>query len=157
MLRKHREQGLLQPRTKWRRYRDIIRKDPEYLCMETNFAGSRPRELFSDILTELEEAFFKVRGPRSWPRSCCRRGRRGSCSRGRSWPRAAGVPAAAVLAISPRACCALRSCQARPPPDSKSHLHYRTAGWSAGAAHPMMHPGITPSAILCCQILEKSS
>eukprot|EP00892_Ulva_mutabilis_P004456 jgi/Ulvmu1/2382/UM130_0015.1 len=59
MLRKHREQGLLQPRTKWRRYRDIIRKDPEYLCMETNLAGSRPRELFSDIMTELEEAFFK--------------------------------------------------------------------------------------------------
>lgn len=61
MLRKHREQGLLQPRTKWRRYRDIIRKDPEHLCMETNLTGSRPRELFADVMCELEEAFFKVR------------------------------------------------------------------------------------------------
>lgn len=65
MLRKHREQGLLQARTKWRRYRDIIRKDPEYLCMETNLSGSRPRELFGDVMSELEEAFFKVR------RACC--------------------------------------------------------------------------------------
>lgn len=89
MLRKHREQGLLQPRTKWRRYRDIIRKDPEYLCMETNIAGSRPRELFADVMIELEEAFFKVGrlpvcrrshspvnspcAPCMWPRSCCAR------------------------------------------------------------------------------------
>lgn len=60
MLRKHREQGLLQPRTKWRRYRDIIRKDPEYLCMETNISGSRPRELFADVMWELEDTFLKV-------------------------------------------------------------------------------------------------
>lgn len=72
MLRKHREQGLLQARTKWRRYRDIIRKDPEYLCMETNVSGSRPRELFADVMSELEEAFFKVCWPCWACWACCR-------------------------------------------------------------------------------------
>lgn len=57
LLKKHREQGVLKARTKWRKYRDIIRKEYEFLCMETNLSGSRPRELFADVLSDLNDRF----------------------------------------------------------------------------------------------------
>lgn len=57
LLKKHREQGVLKARTHWRRYREVIRKEPEYLCMETNLAGSRPRELFADVVADLDDRF----------------------------------------------------------------------------------------------------
>ena len=57
LLKKHREQGVLKAKTKWRKYRDIIRKEYEFLCMETNLSGSRPRELFADVVADLNDRY----------------------------------------------------------------------------------------------------
>jgi hypothetical protein len=37
----------------------VIRKEAEYLCLESNTSGSRPRELFEDEVAEMEERYAK--------------------------------------------------------------------------------------------------
>jgi pre-mRNA-processing factor 40 len=59
LLRKHCEQGVIQARTPWPRYRESVRKEPEYLSLASNTSGSRPKELFLDVLADIEEAYSK--------------------------------------------------------------------------------------------------
>ena len=59
MLRKHTEQGIIQARTPWHRYRESIRKEPEYLALVGNVSGSRPKELFLAALHDIEEVYSK--------------------------------------------------------------------------------------------------
>ena len=39
----------------------MIRKDEAYLLCEKNSSGSRPKELFEDVLEEIEDVFKKDR------------------------------------------------------------------------------------------------
>jgi hypothetical protein len=59
LLRKHAKQSIIQARTPWHRYRESIRKEPEFLSLASNSSGSRPKELFMDALHDIEEVFSK--------------------------------------------------------------------------------------------------
>lgn len=59
LLRKHAKQSIIQARTPWHRYRESIRKEPEFLSLASNSSGSRPKELFVDALHDIEEVFSK--------------------------------------------------------------------------------------------------
>jgi hypothetical protein len=58
-LRKHAEQSIIQAKSRWQRYREVVRKEPEYLSLAANTTGSRPKELFLDEVQALVEAFSK--------------------------------------------------------------------------------------------------
>ncbi|KAK9857235.1 hypothetical protein WJX84_007848 [Apatococcus fuscideae] len=60
MLRKHKDEGKLHFRSKWREYFEIIRKEECLLAVEKNTSGSRPKELFEDVLEEAEEEHEKT-------------------------------------------------------------------------------------------------
>ena len=38
-------------------YYDLVKREDAYIAVEKNAAGSRPKELFEDILEEVEEQF----------------------------------------------------------------------------------------------------
>ena len=43
-------------------YYEDVRKHKAYLAVEGNKAGSRPKELFADMIEEVEERYTKERG-----------------------------------------------------------------------------------------------
>jgi hypothetical protein len=59
LLRKHAEQSIIQAASRWQRYREVVRKEPEFLSLVANTSGSRPKELFLDEVQALSEAFSK--------------------------------------------------------------------------------------------------
>lgn len=43
LLGSHREQGIINAKTRWKRYRELIRKEAQYLAVENNMQGARPK------------------------------------------------------------------------------------------------------------------
>lgn len=59
LLAHHRKEGVINAKTRWKEYQPIVRKEAAYEAVEKNLSGSRPKELFQDILEEMEEAYDK--------------------------------------------------------------------------------------------------
>lgn len=55
LLQEKRLQGALTARTQWKTFVDVVKDEDAYRAVCTNAAGSRPKELFIDVLEELEE------------------------------------------------------------------------------------------------------
>jgi len=56
LLRAEQEAGRLGPRTCWRDFAPTLAEQPAYLAVCANASGSRPRELFQDLLDEQGDA-----------------------------------------------------------------------------------------------------
>jgi pre-mRNA-processing factor 40 len=54
VLSLHRERGLLHHKMRWREYYSMISGEPALRAVEDNLRGSRPKELFMDVIEELE-------------------------------------------------------------------------------------------------------
>ncbi|KAK3238699.1 hypothetical protein CYMTET_51308, partial [Cymbomonas tetramitiformis] len=54
-LKEQQENGLINARTTWREYLPLIKKEDAYEALYSNTTGSKPRDLFEDIIEELEE------------------------------------------------------------------------------------------------------
>ncbi|KAI8462428.1 MAG: hypothetical protein J3K34DRAFT_527752 [Monoraphidium minutum] len=57
MLREHMAEGRIGPKTRWRDYGPTVEGEPAYAELTRNKGGSRPKELFMDIVEELEEEY----------------------------------------------------------------------------------------------------
>lgn len=44
---------------RWKEYQPLVAEDAAFVAVEANLSGSRPRELFEDILEEVEEKYEK--------------------------------------------------------------------------------------------------
>jgi len=62
LLQRHREEGRIAPRMRWKEYVALVKEEEVYKAVEGNLSGSRPRELFEDVLEELEEEYEASRG-----------------------------------------------------------------------------------------------
>ncbi len=56
-----RDEGRIGPRTRWKEYEPTILDEPAYAAVKGNTSGSRPRELFEDLVGDLEEAYEKAK------------------------------------------------------------------------------------------------
>ena len=54
-LEEYREDGVIAPRMSWKSFYPRVRRDPTYADMCENVEGSRPRELFEDLIDDIEE------------------------------------------------------------------------------------------------------
>lgn len=61
LLAKHRAEGIINAATRWREYLPVVKEEASYEAVERNTSGSRPKELFQDILEEMEAEFAKQR------------------------------------------------------------------------------------------------
>ncbi|KAL4857085.1 Pre-mRNA-processing protein 40A [Chlorella vulgaris] len=61
LLAKHREEGIINAHTRWKEYVPIVAEEESYKAVERNTSGSRPRELFQDVLEEMEAEYGKQR------------------------------------------------------------------------------------------------
>eukprot|EP00775_Hariotina_reticulata_P012499 gene12499-12634_t len=61
VLQQHRDEGRIAVRTRWKEYLPAVEDMPQYIAVKKNTSGSRPRELFEDLILELEEEFDKAR------------------------------------------------------------------------------------------------
>eukprot|EP00210_Caulerpa_lentillifera_P005018 g4792.t1 len=61
LLKSHVENGTINAKSRWREYYELIHKDEVFKAVERNEFGSRPRELFEDVIEELEEGYEKDR------------------------------------------------------------------------------------------------
>eukprot|EP00878_Enallax_costatus_P007972 GHUV01008338.1.p1 GENE.GHUV01008338.1~~GHUV01008338.1.p1 ORF type:complete len:419 (+),score=115.06 GHUV01008338.1:42-1259(+) len=61
LLQKHRDEGIIAVRLRWKEYTPHIEDTEEYQAVVKNTTGSRPRELFDDLIIELEEEYDKAR------------------------------------------------------------------------------------------------
>lgn len=57
MLEEHVADGTLTARTRWRDYCAQIKDSQDYLAVASNTSGSTPRELFDDVIEELEKQY----------------------------------------------------------------------------------------------------
>lgn len=55
VLMPHRERGVLHHKMRWREYHAMISGEPALRAVEDNLKGSRPKELFMDVIEELEQ------------------------------------------------------------------------------------------------------
>ncbi|KAL4419958.1 hypothetical protein ABPG75_007056 [Micractinium tetrahymenae] len=61
LLAKHRAEGIINAATRWREYLPIVKEEASYEAVERNTSGSRPKELFQDVLEEMEAEYGKQR------------------------------------------------------------------------------------------------
>ncbi|KAL4420342.1 hypothetical protein ABPG77_006149 [Micractinium sp. CCAP 211/92] len=61
LLAKHRAEGIINAATRWREYLPIVKEEASYEAVERNTSGSRPKELFQDVLEEMEAEYAKER------------------------------------------------------------------------------------------------
>eukprot|EP00887_Chlorella_sp_A99_P000160 scaffold16.g160.t1 len=61
LLAKHRAEGIINAKTRWREYQPVVKDEEAYVAVEQNTGGSRPKELFQDVLEEMEAAYDKER------------------------------------------------------------------------------------------------
>ncbi|GMH44030.1 hypothetical protein BSKO_11964 [Bryopsis sp. KO-2023] len=61
LLKKHREQGIINAKSRWKEYGNMIQNDEVYIAVSKNKSGSRPRELFEDMIEEMEEIYNQDR------------------------------------------------------------------------------------------------
>jgi len=54
-LQEYREDGVIAPRMSWKSFYPRVQRDPTYEDMCANVEGSRPRELFEDLIDDIEE------------------------------------------------------------------------------------------------------
>ncbi len=59
-----RADGILTVKSRWQEYAAQIKKEEAYVAVCKNVTGSRPREMFDDVLEEMEAQYTKdkVRG-----------------------------------------------------------------------------------------------
>jgi len=62
LLQRHREMGLITVKTRWKEYAPAIKSEDAYLVVERNANGSRPKELFADLIEGMEVEFEKNKG-----------------------------------------------------------------------------------------------
>ncbi|KFM23843.1 Pre-mRNA-processing factor 40-like protein A [Auxenochlorella protothecoides] len=56
-----RARGAVHARSRWREALALVEAEPAYLAVERNTTGSRPRELFEDLLEDMEKAYLEDR------------------------------------------------------------------------------------------------
>eukprot|EP00191_Tetraselmis_sp_GSL018_P019477 CAMPEP_0177582924 /NCGR_PEP_ID=MMETSP0419_2-20121207/3030_1 /TAXON_ID=582737 /ORGANISM="Tetraselmis sp., Strain GSL018" /LENGTH=858 /DNA_ID=CAMNT_0019072245 /DNA_START=64 /DNA_END=2641 /DNA_ORIENTATION=- len=61
MLRAHAGEGRITARMRWKEYQPTVEDEPVYKAIEGNLSGSRPKELFYDVVEELDEQYDKDR------------------------------------------------------------------------------------------------
>lgn len=61
LLQKHRDEGIIAVRLRWKEYEPHVEDTEEYQAVVKNTTGSRPRELFDDLIIELEDEYDKAR------------------------------------------------------------------------------------------------
>lgn len=61
LLQKHRDEGIIAVRMRWKDYAPHVEDTEEYQAVVKNSSGSRPRELFEDLIIEMEEEYEKAR------------------------------------------------------------------------------------------------
>lgn len=61
LLQKHRDEGIISVRMRWKDYASHVEDTEEYQAVVKNSSGSRPRELFEDLIIEMEEEYDKAR------------------------------------------------------------------------------------------------
>lgn len=61
LLREHLADGRLTAKMRWKDYVDNLKEEETYKAVEKNLSGSRPRELFEDIIEDAEKDFEKDR------------------------------------------------------------------------------------------------
>ncbi|KAJ9533372.1 hypothetical protein QJQ45_026392 [Haematococcus lacustris] len=61
LLVQHREMGLITVKTRWKEYAPAVKAEEAYLAVERNTQGSRPRELFEDLLEDMEAEYEKAK------------------------------------------------------------------------------------------------
>ncbi|KAK2080569.1 hypothetical protein QBZ16_000423 [Prototheca wickerhamii] len=72
LLAKKSEEGLIHARSRWRQVRELLAEEPALLAVEANASGARPRELFEDLVLDLEDAYLRDR--EVLKRACAARG-----------------------------------------------------------------------------------
>lgn len=50
LLQRHRDEGTINVHTRWKEYQPLVEDSEEYLAVKKNASGSRPRELFEDLI-----------------------------------------------------------------------------------------------------------
>ncbi|PRW33660.1 pre-mRNA-processing 40A isoform A [Chlorella sorokiniana] len=61
LLAKHRAEGIINAATRWKDYLPVVKEEESYAAVECNVSGSRPKELFLDVLEEMEAEYAKQR------------------------------------------------------------------------------------------------
>ncbi|KAK9795587.1 hypothetical protein WJX73_010842 [Symbiochloris irregularis] len=61
LLQQHRKEGRLHAKLRWKEYVEGIKKEPAYVAVEKNVGGSRPKELYEDVIEEVEAEFTRDR------------------------------------------------------------------------------------------------
>ncbi|KAF6257845.1 hypothetical protein COO60DRAFT_1701643 [Scenedesmus sp. NREL 46B-D3] len=61
LLTRQRDAGSITVHSRWKAYAPLIEDSQEYQAVKKNASGSRPKELFEDIILELEEEWEKAR------------------------------------------------------------------------------------------------
>ncbi|MEW5316690.1 MAG: hypothetical protein WDW38_008043 [Sanguina aurantia] len=61
LLRMHRDEGMITVKTRWREYADVVKREEAFLTVEANTSGSRPKELFEDLIEEMEAEWDKAK------------------------------------------------------------------------------------------------
>ncbi|GBF88168.1 hypothetical protein Rsub_00880 [Raphidocelis subcapitata] len=61
LLREHMGEGRIGPKTRWRDYGPTVEGEPAYAALTKNRGGSRPKELFTDLVEELEGEYDAAR------------------------------------------------------------------------------------------------
>jgi pre-mRNA-processing factor 40 len=56
LLARHRDEGTINVLSRWKGYAPLIEESEEYQAVKKNASGSRPKELFDDII--IVSAFF---------------------------------------------------------------------------------------------------
>ena len=62
LLQDRRSRGLLTARTHWRDFAESVRDEDAYRAVCTNLSGSRPKELFADVVEDMADALSEEKG-----------------------------------------------------------------------------------------------
>lgn len=60
-MRAVRSDGSLHVGMRWREFQPLVASHAAYLAAERTSSGSRPKELFEDVMEEVEEAYDKAK------------------------------------------------------------------------------------------------
>ncbi|KAK9828976.1 hypothetical protein WJX72_003175 [[Myrmecia] bisecta] len=61
LLKRHRQEGIITAKTRWKEYFKVVKGEEALAAVERNSSGSRPKELFEDLLEEVEAAYDTAR------------------------------------------------------------------------------------------------
>lgn len=48
---------MINVKTRWKHYGELVKKHEAYLAVEKNTSGSRPKELFEDMIEDMEKEY----------------------------------------------------------------------------------------------------